>query len=144
MSDRFMPILFFSLSTLAISPFIVPGIVAQHFTNRDRIEASINLNSDNPIAGKPSTTQLILTANHQPISLLKCNCQVRVHDFRDRPILSDLPLADTTIDGKAAIATAIRFPNPGSYTIVLSGQLQSRKPFELRFPITAVDRNLSY
>lgn len=147
MYDRIIPTLFLSLSTLAIAPFIVPGIAHQHFASRDRVDATIRFQSNNSlIAGKPNATQFLLTAkNDQPVSRLSCNCQVSVHDFRDRAIVNRLPLSDTMIDGKAAIATAITFPASGSYTIVLSGQIQaSSEPFEIRFPVTAIHSTPTY
>ncbi|NJL22627.1 MAG: hypothetical protein HC895_20330 [Leptolyngbyaceae cyanobacterium SM1_3_5] len=67
-----------------------------------------------------------------------------MYDFRDRAILQSLPLNPATIDGKAAIATEITVPASGSYTIVLSGQIQSSKPFEIRFPVTAIETSPTY
>ncbi|MBD2089112.1 hypothetical protein H6F67_04490 [Microcoleus sp. FACHB-1515] len=146
MHDRIIPTLFLSLSTLAIAPFIVPAIAYQQFANRDRVDATIHFSSHNsPAAGRPSATQFLLTEkNDQPVSLANCNCQISVRDFRDRVILHNLPLSSSTREGKAAIATELTFPTSGSYTVVLSGQTQSSEPFELRFPVTAIDAKPTY
>lgn len=144
MHQRFIPALFLTLSTFAIAPFILPAIAHQHFAKRDRISASIQFDSNSPIAKQPNAAEFLLTKNDRNLSLENCNCQIQVRDFRDRAITENLPLTDTTIEGKAAIATEITFPSPGSYTVVLSGQIQSTEPFEIRFPVTAIDRNPTY
>lgn len=145
MSDRLIPTLFLSLSALAIAPFVVPAIAYQQFFS-NRIDATIQFSANSPPAvGKISTAHFLLSdKNNQPVPLSNCHCQVRVQDFRDRTIFSNLPLSAATIDGKAAIATEIVFSISGSHTVILSGQIQSSEPFEIRFPVTAVHTNPTY
>ncbi|NEQ28822.1 MAG: hypothetical protein F6K28_59700 [Microcoleus sp. SIO2G3] len=153
LKTRFLPTFMLTLSALAIAPFILPAIAhqAQHqatSSTEGGMEVMIHLDpNDSPVAGSSSETWFVLTApSGDNVPLANCNCEAMVYDANEQMVVHNLPLGATMVDDKEAIGTAITFPAPGSYTVVLSGQSQdgSFEPFEIRFPVTAVTSTSMY
>jgi hypothetical protein len=148
---RIVPIFILTVFGFSLAPLMLdlPSIAHRQQTMpAGQVGAMIHLDpNDSPHAGHPSQTWFMLTnPDGNVIPPSDCNCRVTVYDLQGTAIMSDLPLSSVSIHGQQAISTSITFPDPGSYTVVLSGQSQNNsfEPFELRFAVTAVNPNSDY
>lgn len=125
------------LSAIAALPLSAHPAMLSHIT-----EASIHFEPDGlPRAGRPSLTWFsLLRPNGNPIQTAHCDCSVLAFDDDNRAIAPNLPLADVTLDDAPSIGTAITFPNPGAYRVVLTVKPtdDSFEAFKLEFPVRVV------
>lgn len=145
---KILPIFISAVCGLTFVPMIIALPLIAHqsrmtTTSSDGVEAMIHVDPDDtPLAGQDSQTWFMLSqTNGRMISLERCNCQVMVYNASNEPIADDLSLSTLSVQGHDVISTTINFPAPGPYTVVLSGTAkdESFAPFELEFPITAVN-----
>jgi len=130
-------------SFLAVSLFDTASIAHQTVKTSD-VEAMIHLDpNDQPYAGKSTLTWAMLTRRGgEMISPAKCNCRMVAYDSQNRAIARNLPLSSMQMEGHKqgheAIRTTIKFPKPGAYTVVLTGQAKDKSfaPFEFKVPVT--------
>ncbi len=142
---RILPIFIWTICSSSIIPlaFALPLIAHQERMGA-KVGAMIHLDpNDSPYAGKPTLTWFMLTRRGgDMISPSNCDCSVAAYDSRNQAIAHHLPLSTITLEGHKqgheGIRTMITFPNPGAYTVVLSGQANDKsfESFEVKFPVT--------
>lgn len=133
---------------LAACGFVAASLVdstsiAHQTVKTAEVEAMIHLEpDDSPYAGKPTLTWAMLTRQGgEMIAPSACKCRLMAYDWRNRAIAHHLPLSTMQMEGHQkgheAIRTTIKFPKPGAYTVVLTGQAKDNSfaPFEFKVPV---------
>jgi len=141
---RILPIFILTVCGISISPFVFAlPMLAHQQQSVVGVNAMIHLEpNDSPYAGKSAKTWFMLTrSTGEMISPANCDCHVAAFNAHNHAIAEYFPLSAMAMEGHQtghqAIQTAITFPKPGAYTVVLSGKAKdnSFKPFELKFPV---------
>jgi len=125
-------------------PLFDTASIAHQTVKTSDVEAMIHLDPDDrPYANKQTLAWAMLTKrNGEMISPAKCNCRMMAYDSQNRAIARNLPLSSMQMEGHKqgheAIRTTIKFPKPGVYTVVLTGQAKDKSfaPFEFKVPVT--------
>ncbi|MBW4661165.1 MAG: hypothetical protein KME15_21015 [Drouetiella hepatica Uher 2000/2452] len=136
---RILPIFILSVLGISVTPLVgaLPSIAYRQMAST--VGASMHLEPhDMPRAKQSSPTWFVLTQRGGSlIPAGNCACQVAVYNSSHQVIAQSLPLSTVLVETHQAISTTMNFPNPGTYTVVLSGRSkdESFHPFELTFPV---------
>jgi hypothetical protein len=117
-----------------------PSIAHQQMSATDSVSAMVHLEpNDTPQAGTPSLTWVMLmNSDGSEIAPSSCACRLAIYDANDRRIAHHISLEETSVDGEMMLATSLTFPEPGTYTLLLTAESSddSFESFELKVPVT--------
>ncbi|WAL59640.1 hypothetical protein [Thermocoleostomius sinensis] len=141
MKPMIVPIVFSALLGLPVLlGSATPSIAHQQMSATESVEAMVHLEpNDTPQAGTPSLTWVMLmNPDGSEIAPSSCACRLAIYDASDRRIAHHISLEERSVDGQMMLATSLTFPDPGTYTLVLTAEPSdgSFEAFELKFPVT--------
>jgi hypothetical protein len=141
MKPMIVPIVFSALLGLPVLlGSVTPSIAHQQMNATESVSAMVHLEpNDTPQAGTPSLTWVMLmNPDGSEIAPSACACRLAIYDANDRRIAHHIALEEMPVDGQMMLATSLTFPEPGTYTLLLTAEPKdaSFEAFELKLPVT--------